>query len=119
MDWLNRLGSALVDSLLFLFSIFASPQHVLSTISHTDAVSRHSFSLFIIQVIIDHLSTCFIPWVITAGGDELAFLAKGGEGVVDIELTAVTGPQGTEGRWSPRDVDIVLVVRWRMTMCLT
>lgn len=114
-----NISDLLVSSLFHCFS----HHHICSlstcSVHHLTRCCRLSqlFSiLFIIQVIIDDFSPCFIPRLITAGGDELALLAKGGEGVMDIKLTATAGSQGTEGRWSPRDVDIVLVVRWRMTM---
>lgn len=113
-----NISGLLVSFLLhFIFSFqHLHPLDIFCPPSFTLLQSSSIISLFIIQVIIDDLSTCFIPCVIITRGDKLALLAESGEGVVDIKFTTITGPQCTECRWSPRDVDIVLVVRWRMAM---
>lgn len=42
-------------------------------------------------------------------------LAKGGEGIVDVQLTSLCcGPQGAKAWWCPWDVHIVVVVWWRV-----
>lgn len=44
-----------------------------------------------------------------------SLLTEGREGVMDIQLTSLCcGPQGTEAWGCPRDVHIVVVVRWGM-----
>lgn len=63
----------------------------------------------IIQVVIYNCSLSL--W----GHLKSPFLAKSGEGIVDIKLTPLHGgPQGAKAWWCPRDVDIVVVVRWRV-----
>lgn len=65
--------------------------------------------LVIIQVIIYNCS--FSLW----GHLKSPLLAKGGEGIVNIKLTPLHGgPQGAKAWWCPRDVDVVVVVRWRV-----
>lgn len=63
----------------------------------------------IIQVVIYNCSLSL------RGHLETPLLAKGGEGIVDVKLTPLhRGPQGAKTWRRPRDVDVVVVVRWRV-----
>lgn len=61
----------------------------------------------IIQVVIYNRS-------LSLGGHlKTSLLAKGGEGIVDVQLAPLhRGPQGAKAWWCPGDVDVVVVV-WR------